>query len=81
MMADVLVMFRRNPGLIDTVEGIAMRVGAKSQLITKEIAELEGRRILQKKMIGKSEVYFLNRERDAQVQKEVASYISGVKPQ
>jgi len=76
--ADLLVLFHRNPGLIDTVEGIARRLGKKGSAISSDIAELAGASILQKKAVGKSEVYFLNREKDRESQKGIAEYINNL---
>jgi len=76
--ADLLVLFHRNPGLIDTVEGIARRMGKKGSAIASDVSELAGASILQRKTVGKSEVYFLNREKDKEAQKGVADYITNL---
>ncbi|HEV2389659.1 MAG TPA: hypothetical protein VGS04_02940, partial [Nitrososphaerales archaeon] len=76
--ADLLLLFHRNPGLIDTVEGIARRLGKKGSAITSDVSELTSSSILQKKIVGKSEVYFLNREKDKEAQKDVAEYITNL---
>jgi len=76
--ADLLLLFHRNPGLIDTVDGIARRIGKKGSAIATDISELETSSILRKKVVGKSEVYFLDRKRDEEAKKEVAAYINGL---
>jgi predicted transcriptional regulator len=76
--ADLLVLFHRNPGLIDTVDGIARRLGKKGSAIASDVSELAGASILQKKMVGRSEVYFLNREKDRESQKNIAEYITNL---
>ncbi len=76
--ADLLVLFHRNPGLIDTVEGIARRMGKKGKGIETEVSELAKALILQKKKVGNSEVYFLNREKDREVQRDIADYITNL---
>jgi predicted transcriptional regulator len=76
--ADLLVLFHRNPGMIDTVEGIARRIGKKGDAIESDVAELEKDSILQKKKVGNSEVYFLNREKDKEAQRDVADYITNL---
>jgi hypothetical protein len=78
--ADLLVLFHRNPGLIDTVEGIARRMGRKGSAISSDVSELASASILQKKVVGKSEVYFLNREKDRESQKNIAEYITNLGP-
>lgn len=76
--ADLLVLFHRNPGLIDTVEGIGRRLGKKGGAIAPDVSELASASILQKKTVGKSEVYFLNRKKDRESQKEIAEYINNL---
>jgi len=76
--ADLLVLFHRNPGLIDTVEGISRRMGKKAKGIESEISELTKASILQKKKVGNSEVYFLDRVKDREAQKDIANYITNL---
>jgi hypothetical protein len=76
--ADLLVLFHRNPGLIDTVEGIARRMGKRGKAIESDVSELAKDSILQKKKVGNSDVYFLNREKDKEAQRDIASYITNL---
>jgi hypothetical protein len=76
--ADLLVLFHRNPGLIDTVEGIARRMGKRGKAIESDVSELARDSILQKKKVGNSDVYFLNREKDREAQRDIANYISNL---
>ncbi len=73
--ADLLLLFHRNPGLIDTIEGIGRRLGKRGDAIASDVSELATASILQKKTVGRSEVYFLNREKDREAQRDVAAYI------
>lgn len=76
--ADLLVLFHRNPGLIDTIEGIATRMGRKGDAIRKDVLELETDSFLLKKRVGKADVYYLNKEADKKAQEEMANYIFSV---
>jgi predicted transcriptional regulator len=38
--ADLLMLFRRNPGLIDAVDGIARRIGLQPSGISDDLSEL-----------------------------------------
>ena len=76
--ADLLVLFHRNPGLIDTVEGIARRMGKKGKAIESDVADLAKDSILHKKKVGNSDVYFLNREKDREAQRDIANYITNL---
>jgi predicted transcriptional regulator len=76
--ADLLLLFHRNPGLIDTVEGIARRMGKKGKAVESDVSELAKASILQKKKVGHSDVYFLNREKDEEAQRDIANYITNL---
>lgn len=76
--ADLLVLFHRNPGLIDTVDGIAKRMGRKGYAIASDVNELVESSVLERKKVGKAEVFYLNREKDRKAQSEIADYITGL---
>jgi hypothetical protein len=72
---DLLILFHRNPGLIDTAPGIAKRLGKKADAVTADISELVGASILQKKTVGRYQVFSLDREKDEATKKGIAEYI------
>jgi hypothetical protein len=76
--ADLLLLFHRNPGLIDTAEGIARRLGKKGKAIETDISQLANSSILKTKKVGGSEVYFLNQEKDKEAQGDIADYITNL---
>jgi predicted transcriptional regulator len=76
--AELLLLFRRNPGLVDEIEGVARRIGKKGNSVQAELADLVKVGIVQKKRIGKSEVYCLNSQRDDAVQAAVGNYLTGI---
>lgn len=76
---DLLVLFHRNPGLIDTIDGVARRIGRTAAMIGSDIMELVNLGVLKQRKIGGSEVIFLDRKRDREVLESVASHLRTVK--
>ncbi len=76
---DLLVLFHKNPGLIDTIDGVARRVGRTGDSIAQDVRDLFDLGVLRNYRIGNSEVLHLNRQRDREVQEAVASYLENLK--
>lgn len=72
---DILVLFHRNPGLIDTIEGVARRIGRTSGGIQADVKELVRLGVLKERKIGTADVILLDRERDKEVLDSVADHI------
>jgi predicted transcriptional regulator len=77
--AQLLVLFRRNPGLIDEVEGIARRVGKRKESVEADLKALVEIGVVQEKQVGSTAVYSLNAKKNAEVQREVGTYLKGIK--
>jgi len=73
--AELLILFHKNPGLIDTLEGIARRVGRSGKVIESEIKDLLDVGILRLKKLGQSEVISLNYSKDKEVQGVISKYM------
>jgi len=74
--ADLLTLFRGNPGLVDGIDGVARRIGRRPKSIIAEVDDLLDLGVLGKKQAGKTMVLYLQKERDAELQKAVAAYLS-----
>jgi predicted transcriptional regulator len=74
--ADLLTLFRGNPGLMDGIDGVARRIGRSPKSIKAEVDDLLDLGVLGKKQAGKTVVLYLQRERDAQIQETIAAYLS-----
>jgi hypothetical protein len=72
---DLLVLFHRNPGLIDTVDGVARRIGRTTVTVITEVRELLELGVLKQKRIGNSEVVFLDRAKDRELLESVANHL------
>ena len=76
---DLLVLFHRNPGLIDTVDGVARRIGRTTVAVISDVRELLVLGILRQKRIGTSEVVFLDRAKDRELLESVANHLKTVR--
>ncbi len=76
---DLLVLFHKNPGLIDSYEGVSRRIGRTSKEIRAEVADLLDLGILKRRTVGKSEVILLDHSKDREVQATIANYITSLK--
>lgn len=72
---DLLVLFHRNPGLIDTVDGVARRIGRTTVAVISEVRGLLELGVLKQKRIGNSEVVYLDRARDRALLESVANHL------
>jgi len=72
---DLLVLFHRNPGLIDTVDGVARRIGRTTVAVISEVRELLELGVLKQKRIGASEIVYLDRAKDRELLESVANHL------
>ena len=72
---DLLVLFHRNPGLIDTLDGVARRIGRTGNAIEEDVRGLVNLGILKTRRIGRSEVLLLDRARDREVLDAIAKHL------
>ncbi|HZD12553.1 MAG TPA: hypothetical protein VE177_03425, partial [Candidatus Binatus sp.] len=64
-------LFHRNPGLIDTIESVARRVGRTREFIEQDVDALVELGVLVRKKIGNSEVIRLDALKDKQILESV----------
>jgi hypothetical protein len=76
---DILVLFHKNPGLIDTVDGVARRVGRTTIAVISDVRELLQLGVLRQKRIGSSEVVYLDRAKDRELLESVANHLKTVR--
>ena len=72
-------LFHRNPGLIDTIESVARRVGRTREFIEQDVDALVELGVLVRKKIGNSEVIRLDALKDKQILESVANHIRTIK--
>jgi predicted transcriptional regulator len=71
----ILELFHHNPGLLDRLEGVALRLGRSVSEIEKDTKDLLDIGILQRKKIGNSEVIYFDLKRDEEIQKLISNRI------
>lgn len=71
----LLELFHKNPGLLDRLEGVALRIGRSALEIEKDVKDLLCIGILQRKKIGNSEVICLDVKRDGEIQELISNRI------
>ena len=75
--AELLRLFHMNPGILDTVESIARRIGRMPKDVETEISTLVELGVLRKERFGKLDVLSLNMSKDREIQKKIAALIEG----
>ena len=76
---DLLVLFRKNPGIIDTIDGVARRIGRTGDSIENDVKDLVDLGVLERKQVGRLEAIFLDRARDGEVQQIIGNYLNSMK--
>lgn len=76
---EMLTLFHKNPGLIDTVDGIGRRVGKSKEQIDVDVKDFVEMGILKVVKAGKLTLYSLNAQRDQEIQASLAEYFGGLK--
>ena len=76
---ELLILFRKNPGVIDTIEGVARRIGKRANAIEADVKEFLDLGLLKTRRIGSADAIFLNTEVDREIQEVVAKYLNSLK--
>lgn len=75
-MADIVLLFRRNPMLIDNGDHIASRIGGKGESVERDMKRLANLGVLNAEKIGKKTWFGFNAKKDRQIQEIIKNYIS-----
>ena len=75
---DLLTLFHRNPGLVDSLEGVARRIGRTGTSIEVDVKSLVTLGVLKKKKIGTVEVFSLDRTKDREILEALANQIKTI---
>ena len=74
-MADIILLFRRNPKLVDCADNIAARIGRNGKSIKGDLKRLTKLGILDAQKIGRQSWFGFDSKRDRQIQKVIKNYI------
>jgi predicted transcriptional regulator len=77
---DLMTLFHKNPGIMDTSEGIARRIGYLPEAVQTDLDEISKLGVITKRKMGQREIYFLNHARDKEVQDSIGSFLQSMKP-
>ena len=69
----ILTLFHDNPGLMDRLEGVALRMGRSASEVEKDVKDLLDIGILQRKTVGRSDVICLDFKRDREIQELISN--------
>jgi predicted transcriptional regulator len=73
--AELLMLYHRNPGLIDTIDGVARRLGYGSWVVETEAKDLVEMGILRTKKVGALTVYSLDSKKDKEIMLSAADSV------
>ena len=71
---DLVSLFRKNPGLIDSIDGVARRTGRNASVIQSDVAELMKLGILRSVNVNGKQVISLDRLKDSEIQRIVGEF-------
>jgi hypothetical protein len=72
---DLFVLFHNNPGLSDTTEGVARRIGRTASEIEADVKDLVDLGLLVKGRFGKLDVVSFNTNKDKWIQETISNQI------
>ena len=72
---DLLALFHNNPGLIDSSEGVARRIGRTASEIEPDVKDLIDLGLLVKERFGKLDIVSLDTNKDKQIQEIISNQL------
>ena len=76
--AELLVLFHKNPGLIDTLEGVARRIGRTPQAIEKDVQDFAQLGLVRVKKYDGVMAVSLNHEKDKEIQDAILTHLKSL---
>jgi predicted transcriptional regulator len=71
--ADLLMLFHNNPGLTDSIEGVARRIGRTASEIEADVKDLVDLGLLVKERFGKLDAVSFDTNKDKQIQEIISN--------
>jgi hypothetical protein len=75
LKVQVLVFYHDNPGVIETMEGLALRLGTNVSALRKEIAGHLALGLIREKKAGAKTILVFDRKREGDVQAAIEAHI------
>jgi hypothetical protein len=76
---DLMTLFHKNPGVMDSIDGLARRIGYLPDAIRSDLDAIAGLGVVTKKKLGDRDVYSLDRRKDAEIQDIINNYLLNCK--
>lgn len=76
---EILTLYHKNPGLVDTLDGVSRRIGRSKEQIEADVNEFVEMGILKNIKVGKLNLYGLDAQKDQEIQLSIADYFRGLK--
>ena len=76
---EILTLYHKNPGLVDTLDGVGRRIGKRREQIKTDVDDFIEMGILKKITVGKLDLYGLDAQRDQEIQLSIADYFRSLK--
>jgi predicted transcriptional regulator len=73
---ELLLLFHRNPGLVDHFEGVGRRIGRSPNEVKNDLNDLVEMGVLKKESVGSTEIVYLDKEKDEQTKNSVGDYLA-----
>jgi predicted transcriptional regulator len=72
---DLLMLFHSNPGLVDSIEGVARRIGRTASEIEADVKDLIDLGVLVKERFGKLDAVSFDTNKDKQIQEIISNQL------
>lgn len=69
MKCQVLVFFHNNPGVVETLEGLAKRMGVSMEALEKEISDHVSLGLLKERQVDHKKVLVYNKEKENEIER------------
>ncbi|MDD5502702.1 MAG: hypothetical protein PHH26_04465 [Candidatus Thermoplasmatota archaeon] len=69
MKCQVLVFFHNNPGVVETLEGLAKRMGVSVEALEKEISDHVTLGLLKERQVDHKKVLIYNKEKESEIER------------
>jgi hypothetical protein len=74
---ELLMLFHKNPGIVDSIEGVARRIGKGKDQIESDVKDFIDLGLFNTTTAGKMVLISFSKERDREIQDSVTRYIKG----
>jgi hypothetical protein len=74
---ELLMLFHKNPGIVDSIDGVARRIGKGKNQIENDVKDFIEMGLFNTVTAGKMVLISFSKEKDKEIQDSVTRYIKG----